>query len=476
MSKATLELRNERSLRDSLDRVGLKQATGPQVVSVFAILAGALGIALVAARILPESIQSNLTSRPVLSGLIGVVGLLSIASALPLGRSLTRRLSIPYEGVGQDLGKFTFLAAELGILVLVFRLFNLETAAFYEDIAVLAFAGFLVHHFLPTAYRLPFFLALSLIGILSVVGPVNAAWIVGIGLLLVGITRLPLAFNLRVVLVLAVAAVLALFRANLVPAPFSLVVFPIVGSIFMFRLVIYMYDLKHSKSAPGLTQTLSYFFLLPNVIFPLFPPVDFTAFRRTYFDSDQYEIYQRGIRMLVRGTTYLLLYRFLYYYVVIAPSDVNNAGDLLRYLTSNYMLILRIIGDYDLIVGMLHLFGFNLGDANLLNFFATSFTDFWRRANIYWKDLMLKVVYYPSVLSASQAGSNSRPGARHRYCLYPHLVAAFVPMVLDSRRISPHASRRTVLGLFRIADGRQFIMGAALWQKTGDQGVSEELA
>jgi hypothetical protein len=44
---------------------------------------------------------------------------------------------------------------------------------------------------------------------------------------------------------------------------------------------------------------------------------------------------------------------------------------------------------------MLHLFGFNLPVTHHLYFLSSSFTDFWRRINIYWKDFMLKVFYMP---------------------------------------------------------------------------------
>jgi hypothetical protein len=44
---------------------------------------------------------------------------------------------------------------------------------------------------------------------------------------------------------------------------------------------------------------------------------------------------------------------------------------------------------------MLHLFGFNLPETNHRYLLSAGFTDFWRRINIYWKDFMLKVFYYP---------------------------------------------------------------------------------
>ncbi len=165
--------------------------------------------------------------------------------------------------------------------------------------------------------------------------------------------------------------------------------------MFMFRLIVYMYDLKHGKAKPTLASTLSYFFLLPNIVFPFFPVVDYSTFRRTYYNDDQHNIYQKGLQWILRGVIQLILYRFINYYLVIAPENVTNTTELVRYLISNFALYVRISGQFHLIIGMLHLFGFNLPETHHLYFLASSFTDLWRRINIYWKDFMLKVFYYP---------------------------------------------------------------------------------
>ncbi|MGH7677856.1 MAG: hypothetical protein ACRENU_05270, partial [Gemmatimonadaceae bacterium] len=56
---------------------------------------------------------------------------------------------------------------------------------------------------------------------------------------------------------------------------------------------------------------------------------------------------------------------------------------------------LRVSGQFHLVVGMLYLFGFRLPETHHRYFLASSFTDFWRRINVYWKDFMLKIFYYP---------------------------------------------------------------------------------
>ena len=306
-----------------------------------------------------------------------------------------------------QLSKFLSIVVQLGLLVSVIRLFHLENQAFYQNLMLLTFYGFLIHYFLPSHYRLPFFLFISIAAIAGILGFVNSLWLVGIGLGLVGICHLPFSYNVRVVMLLVAGAGLVALRAGWIQTSWLDVIWPVLASMFMFRLIIYMYDLKHGKTTPTLTSTLSYFFLLPNIVFPFFPVVDYSTFRRTYYNEDQYQIYQKGLQWMLRGVIHLILYRYVNYYLVIAPVDVTNTVELVRYLISNFALYLRISGQFHLIISVLHLFGFNLPETHHLYFLASSFTDLWRRINIYWKDFMLKVFYYPTFFRIRQWGPNS---------------------------------------------------------------------
>lgn len=302
------------------------------------------------------------------------------------------------------LGKFLSVAVQLGLLVLVIRLFRLENQAFYHNVMLLTFFGFLIHYFLPAQYRLSFFLLLSLAAIAGILGLANSFWLLGIGLGLVAICHLPVSYNVRVAVLLAAGALLVAARAGWIRADELDVVWPVLASMFMFRLIIYIYDLKHSKATPTLTSTLAYFFLLPNVVFPFFPVVDYSTFRRTYLNEDELRIYQKGVEWMFRGVLHLILYRYVNYYLMVAPGDVNNTLELVRYMVSNFALYLRISGQFHVIIGILHLFGFNLPETHHLYFLASSFTDLWRRINIYWKDFMLKVFYYPTYFKIRRWG------------------------------------------------------------------------
>ena len=301
------------------------------------------------------------------------------------------------------LAPWLVLELQLGLLVLVIRQFHLENRALLL-LVVVAFAGFTIQAVLPPRLRLPFFLLLSLTGIGLVMGVTTGATLVGIGLVLVGACHLPLPLWQRVAVLLALGTILALMRAALLPLPFSLALWPILGSMFMFRLIVYVYDLAHDRTPVSATRSLSYFFLLPNVCFPLFPVVDFKTFRRTYDPAVPTAVSQVGLQWILRGIVHLILYRAVYYHALIAPGDVDGPGELVRFLVTNFLLYLRVSGQFHLAIGILHLFGFDLPETNHGWALASSFTDFWRRINIYWKDFMLKVFYYPAYFRLRRGG------------------------------------------------------------------------
>jgi hypothetical protein len=157
-----------------------------------------------------------------------------------------KKFTILSEWPYTEIYKFLILAVQLALLLLVLRQFQIESNAFLR-VAVLAFGGFAIHYFLPDRFRLLFFLFLSLCSIAIVFGPAAGAWLIGIGLVLIGICHLPLPFYGRVLSLLLVGTGLAVLRVDWIQAPWSQAIWPILGSMFMFRLMVYLYDLKHDN-------------------------------------------------------------------------------------------------------------------------------------------------------------------------------------------------------------------------------------
>jgi hypothetical protein len=333
----------------------------------------------------------------------------------------------PVRRYAARLAQFLAVVAQFGLIVLVMRDWQLENALL-SRVMDLAFVGFIIHHLLPLRFRLPFFAMLSLVAIVFGLGETGTAklvaWLtgriplanllyplipgvtlVGIGLGLIGICHLPIRFGVRVAAVAVVAAGLTVLRANSRWFPDVAEMWVILGSMFMFRLMIYLYDLKHRTAPFSPARAISYFFLLPNLCFPLFPVVDYKTFCSTYYNEDWPRAYQTGLKWMFRGVIQLLLYRMVYQYAPLDVSKLSSALDVAGCMLGMYLLYLRISGTFHLIVGLLHMFGFNLPETHHLYYLATSFTDFWRRINIYWKDFVMKLFFYPTHFKLRKMGT-----------------------------------------------------------------------
>jgi hypothetical protein len=341
------------------------------------------------------------------------------------------------------LGAFAVLCLQLALVLVVVHRFDIEGQNHFFAVLCLAAAGFVIHAWLPRRLRAGCFALLSLASILLVLGWPNGGWAIGIGCVLVLLCRLPVPLKIRVVLLVVAGFVLATMRLDH-PSPF----WPVLGSMFMFRLIVYLYDTRHERRPPPLTTTLAYFFALPNVCFTLFPVLDFKTFRSTYYDEADYKIYQTGIGWILRGIVHLLCYRFVRSYLLPSPSQLHDLPHLALFLAAGYALYLRISGWFHIITGILHLFGFNLPRTHHNYFLASSFTDVWRRINIYWKDFMMKVFFLPAFFALRRFGNRTASAAA---VLWVFVATWFLH------------SYQVFWLLGDVPGGRDLLKGAALW-------------
>ena len=304
-----------------------------------------------------------------------------------------------------DLRRFVMLAIPLALLLLTFKAYSLEQPAFFT-LACLVFAGFVTSYWLPFRFKEPFLILLSLTGAYVLLSPLVASALIAIGLLMFSIVRWEaLEFCWRV---LALVGILAVCIYGRVTSRFHMLddFWPVLGSIFMFRMIIYLYDAKHTAGPVRLKDYLTYFFLLPNYYFLLFPVVGLQTFRRSYFARDIHPVAQKGIWWIIRGTTHLLLYRLIYQLQGrFSPQQVPVAAAVAAKIICCYLLYLRVSGQFHIIAGMLCLFGYDMPETNHLYLLAHSINDLWRRMNIYWKDFMLKIVYFPVYFKLRQGGA-----------------------------------------------------------------------
>ena len=293
------------------------------------------------------------------------------------------------------LGPFLALAVQMGLLQLVFTLTRTLGNPEFLQLSAIAFGAFLVHYWLPFRWKEPFWIAVSLGGAFFLLPARVAELLIAAGLVFFAILRSRLVYKWRVLAITAIFGALAYGAVKTLPhVPSGF--YPVFGSIFMFRIIIYAYDLSHGKEPARLLPFLSYFFLLPNYLFSLFPVIDFQTMRRTYYQRDAHVIAQQGVLWMTRGSIHLMLYRVIVYFNdAYLPDRVTSLGALISTLVLTYLLYLNVSGQFHLVIGMLHLFGYDLPETNRRYLLASSMMDFWRRINIYWKDFMVKIVYFP---------------------------------------------------------------------------------
>lgn len=300
------------------------------------------------------------------------------------------------EACRRDPRAFFRTMVQLGVLLALCYRYQIEGRAFVT-LVTLALAALPIHYLAPYRWKKRVFLAASMAGLFLVFGAPAAAIVLALAAGLIGICFLPVSWTARAVGLAVVGLALAGLRGHAAEGVLPTVVWPVLATMFMFRLLIFMYELKHARAPESLIDAASYFFLLPNYCFMHFPVVDYRTFQRVYFADDVHAIQRRGLEMMFRGTLHLLGYRLIYHELLVSPEEVRGLAGLLGYLVCNYLLYLRVSGQFHMACGMLHLFGYQLPETHHRYLLATGFTDYWRRINIYWKDFMVRLFFNPVV-------------------------------------------------------------------------------
>ncbi len=289
--------------------------------------------------------------------------------------------------------RFLLLLAQLVGLAFIVHLWNIESTLF-ENLVLLSILGFAIHYWLPVAWRYRFFVGYSLACAFVILGIKASCGILLIGLLIYGLLRLPIPWWLRITMVILLGVALMVAR-TLVGHPWVTDGFwPLVGSIFMFRTIVYIYDVRHARNPPRLIDFLGYFYLLPNYYFMLFPVVDHQTFLVARGRKPLDDCAQTGIRWITRGIVQLILYRLVVLYIP-DPMTATTIPGVAGFMVMTYLLYLRVSGQFHIAIGMIHLFGIDLPETHRKYLLASSIADFWRRINIYWKDFILKIFYLP---------------------------------------------------------------------------------
>ena len=209
------------------------------------------------------------------------------------------------ENCRRSLRPFLRNLAFLGLLLIVFKVYRIEERAYqgrtFQTLPTLVFLALPLHYLSPYPFKKPLFLAVSMLGLFWVFGAYVTAIVLGFASVLVGVCFLPFRCQSRAAIIAVFAAACAIAGPGMASSVIPDGVWPIVASMFMFRMMIYLYELKHARKPETLLDTLSYFFLLPNYCFMHFPVVDYRTMQRGYFADDVHRMQRRGLDMMFRG-------------------------------------------------------------------------------------------------------------------------------------------------------------------------------
>lgn len=293
------------------------------------------------------------------------------------------------------LRSFSLALAQFILVLFIVTQYHFEKSSGIIDYAPYVIIVFILYSFISIRFR-PAFLFLSCISLIYIAfGILAGSFMILIGLGLILICHLPIKFVFRLILILLIAIVLALFRTEFIYVPWMTMAAMYMAPLFMFRLIIYLYEIKNGIVPANKWQSISYFFMFPNVFFLFFPIVDYKTYIKTHLDSSENEIWQKGILWMVRGLIHIMCYRLICFHFLIGPVEVIDLPTLLQYMVVNYSLIIRLSGVFHFMIGLVCMFGFNLPQIFDNYFTATSFVDLWRRINIYWRNFVLKIFFYP---------------------------------------------------------------------------------
>ncbi len=294
-----------------------------------------------------------------------------------------------------SIAEYLSVLIPLVLFTIAVELFHIEEGLQLPRLMWIVTAGFIQYPWLPFHLRLPYFFLLNIIAlvVLFSFGPGLGA--LAVGLLLVIVATLPIKYIYRVLLILVISGCLATFKSGIIGGSSLYQMSSIVGGLFMFRLIMYMYEIHHETAAVSFWKRISYFFLLPNLIFWIFPIVDYRAFIQKFYTQTAVENCRKGLQWMFTGLVHLLIYRVIYYYGLPSPKEITGIYSLLQYLILSYALIIRLSGIFHLSAGIICLFGFDLPRTFNNYFLASSFSDLWHRVNSYWREFVMKVFYFP---------------------------------------------------------------------------------
>lgn len=345
---------------------------------------------------------------------------------------------------------------QLAVLCVFAGIYKIQDKQGLPVLLYITFPAFLVHAFLPLKWRPLMLTFIFWCVCLWSLGMVTGGFILLVSVALFICAELPVKLIYRIILIACITAGMIVLRNQWFFAPRAIIAVPYIASLFMFRLISYLYYKKRNVEVIPIFRRLNYFFLLPNLVFLLFPIIDYRNYVERYYARPAVEIYRKGIFRITMGIVLLMLHRIVYYYWAIPPAEVRNLTSLIAYNFISYFLIIQIVGMFQICVGWITLFGYDLNAIFENFFFAKGFSDLWRKINHYWRDFIMKTFYFPIYFRLRKLG-------QYKVMIIAGLMSFFFSWMMHSQQLywisgnfsfSPNdAIYWMTMGIFITADG-----------------------
>ncbi len=171
----------------------------------------------------------------------------------------------------------TFLLLLGGLTALV-HLYHVEEHLALPKVMLIILVAAAVQALLPLFWRLPLLISATITAAFLVTGPMAGAILIATAFAIISITFLPLNSVSKAVILGILTAILVAARAGWIPFPQARIVLPYIGSFFMFRMLLYGYEIRTGQSGGNSLQRIHYFFMLPNLAFTIFPVIDLATY------------------------------------------------------------------------------------------------------------------------------------------------------------------------------------------------------
>lgn len=291
----------------------------------------------------------------------------------------------------------------LSLLYYIMQEYHIEENLYLKYVLGLVWIGHLAVIILPTQYSKMIPGILFITGSALFINVINTFLIISFIFTILYIINKISSNLVKSILLALLIIILVLLKIELLSIPYiNPLVYTILGTMLIYRLTLYFYEKRYNTSSENIFETINYFLIPSNIFLYLLPAVDYKTFITNSSKSNT--AYLKGINWITLSIFHLLLYRIVYYYATIPTENVQDIRSLLHYSIANYLLIIRLSGIFHFTVGSICLLGYDLPQAFNNYFLANSFSDLWRRINIYFREFIIKIFYYPILFRIKKIG------------------------------------------------------------------------